>query len=302
MLSNLKIMSIRHHDHSESIGLVTEHGVLDTLMAARELNLPVPHNLDDMLAQSRSAELHDLLKAVLTTPNWGRFFKKESDLSHGCLFKRPGKIICVGLNYKAHAAETKATPPSVPILFNKYNNALAGQNCVIPLPPPAVSYKFDFETELLIVMGKRARNVSETEALTTVAGYCTAQDFSARDLQTELPGAQWMAGKTLDHFAPIGPYFVSADLVGDASNLKIETYVNGQLRQSSNTSDMIFSPAQIISHISRLWALEPGDIIFTGTPQGVILGLPPEQRVWLKSGDTIVSSIEKLGELTIQLA
>jgi 2-keto-4-pentenoate hydratase/2-oxohepta-3-ene-1,7-dioic acid hydratase in catechol pathway len=190
----------------------------------------------------------------------------------------------------------------VPILFSKYSNSLAGHKCVITLPLASVSYKFDYETELLIVIGKRAFNVSEAQALSHVAGYCTAQDFSARDLQTELPGGQWLAGKTLDNFAPIGPYFVSADLVGDPSNLQIKTWVNGELRQSSNTGYMIFSPAQIIAYISRLWPLEPGDLIFTGTPQGVILGLPPDKRVWLKPGDTIVSSVEKLGELHICLA
>jgi 2-keto-4-pentenoate hydratase/2-oxohepta-3-ene-1,7-dioic acid hydratase in catechol pathway len=170
------------------------------------------------------------------------------------------------------------------------------------LPPRDVSYKFDYETELLIVIGRQARNVSEADALGHVAGYCTSQDFSARDLQTELPGVQWMVGKTLDNFGPIGPYFISADLVGDPSNLKIETRVNGELRQSANTGEMIFSPQQIIAYISRLWTLEPGDIIFSGTPEGVIMGMPKEKQVWLKAGDKLTSSIEKLGELNFSLA
>jgi 2-keto-4-pentenoate hydratase/2-oxohepta-3-ene-1,7-dioic acid hydratase in catechol pathway len=179
---------------------------------------------------------------------------------------------------------------------------LAAHGCTIELPPKSVSFKFDYETELLIVIGKPAHNVTEADALGVVAGYCTANDFSARDLQLELPAAQWMLGKTLDRFAPIGPYFVSADLVGDPNQLKLETRVNGELRQSWNTNDFIFNVQQMISYISRFWQLQPGDIIFTGTPHGVILGYPKEKQVWLKAGDEIVSSIEKLGDLRFRLA
>jgi 2-keto-4-pentenoate hydratase/2-oxohepta-3-ene-1,7-dioic acid hydratase in catechol pathway len=129
-----------------------------------------------------------------------------------------------------------------------------------------------------------------------------SNDFSARDLQLELPSGQWMIGKTLDNFAPIGPYFVSSDLVGDPNKLKIETRVNGELRQSSNTSDFIFNTQQMVSYISKHWTLEPGDIIFTGTPEGVIAGHPKDKQVWLKPGDEVVSTIEKLGELKFTLA
>ena len=173
------------------------------------------------------------------------------------------------------------------------------------LPPRDVAYKFDYETELLVVIGKQARDVPEAEALNYVAGYCTAHDFSARDLQLETPSVQWMIGKTLDDFGPIGPYFVSADLVGDPNNLKLETHethVNGELRQSSNTSRMIFNPQKLIAYITRMWTLEPGDIIWSGTPEGVILGYPKEKQVWLKAGDEIQSSIEKLGALKFKLA
>jgi 2-keto-4-pentenoate hydratase/2-oxohepta-3-ene-1,7-dioic acid hydratase in catechol pathway len=227
---------------------------------------------------------------------------KESSITFGRLFTNPGKIVCIGLNYRAHIQEANMKLPSVPILFNKYNNALAAHNCTIKLPPRDVAYKFDYETELLIVIGKQARNVTEADALNYVAGYCTAQDFSARDLQLETPSVQWMIGKTLDDFGPIGPYFVSADLVGDPNNLKIETHVNGELRQSSNTSRMIFNPQKLIAYITRMWTLEPGDIIWSGTPEGVILGYPKDKQVWLKAGDEIVSSIEKLGVLQFKLA
>jgi len=134
-----------------------------------------------------------------------------------------------------------------------------------------------------------------------LAGYCTGNDFSARDLQLER-GGQWLLGKTLDGFAPIGPWMVSADLVPDPNRLRLETRVNGELRQSSNTSDFIFNVQQVVAYTTRHFALEPGDIIFTGTPEGVIAGKPKDQQVWLKAGDRIESSLEGLGELRFSLA
>jgi 2-keto-4-pentenoate hydratase/2-oxohepta-3-ene-1,7-dioic acid hydratase in catechol pathway len=196
----------------------------------------------------------------------------------------------------------KMAEPRQPVLFSKYNNSLAAANCTIKLPPKELSYKFDYETELLAVIGKKARNVSEADAPNYIAGYCTSNDFSARDLQLETPSVQWMIGKTLDNFAPAGPYFVTSDVVGDPHKLKLQTFVNGEVRQDWSTDDLIFNCYQVVSFISKLWALEPGDIILTGTPHGVILGLPPEKRVWLKAGDQVESRIEKLGSLKFKLA
>jgi 2-keto-4-pentenoate hydratase/2-oxohepta-3-ene-1,7-dioic acid hydratase in catechol pathway len=298
----LRLVSMRNADGSETLGIRTDEGVIDVRAASRRLGLPCPLTLEQMLREGSGAQLNELSVATLRAKAARAALLPEAAIRHGRLFTNPGKIVCIGLNYRAHANETGAKPPSVPILFNKYNNALAAHECTITLPPRAISYKFDYETELLVVIGKQARNVSEADALGYVAGYCTGQDFSARDLQTELPGVQWMAGKTLDNFGPIGPWFVSADLVGNPSNLKLETRVNGELRQSANTGEMIFSPQQIIAYVSRLWTLEPGDIIFTGTPEGVIMGMPKEKQVWLKAGDRVTSSIEKLGELSFSLA
>ena len=159
--------------------------------------------------------------------------------------------------------------------------------------------QFDYEAELVIVMGRRAFNVSEADALQYAMGYATGNDFTARDLQSR--SSQWMIGKTNDGFAPIGPYIVTADLVGDPNALKIECLVNGDVRQSSNTSDMVFNCAQIISYTSKLFTLEPGDIIFTGTPEGVISGYPKDKQVWLKPGDKLVTRIDKLGALEFTL-
>jgi len=202
------------------------------------------------------------------------------------------------LNYRRHAKEIGMPIPKQPVLFNKYNNALHHQNGSIKLPLE-VATKFDYEVELVIVMGREAKNVSEAEALAYVAGYSTGNDFSARDLQLET-GGQWMIGKTPDYFAPLGPYLVTADQI-DPDHLRIECRVNGETRQSSETNDFIFNSRQMISYISRHLTLKPGDIIFTGTPEGVILGKPKDKQVWLKPGDKVACSVEKLGELKFDL-
>jgi 2-keto-4-pentenoate hydratase/2-oxohepta-3-ene-1,7-dioic acid hydratase in catechol pathway len=160
--------------------------------------------------------------------------------------------------------------------------------------------QFDYEAELVIVIGRQARNVSEADAAKYIFGYCTGNDFTARDLQRV--SSQWMLGKALDGSAPIGPYLVTADQVPDPNRLEIECRVNGEVRQSSNTADMVFNCKQLVSYISRYFTLKPGDLIFTGTPEGVIAGYPKDKQVWLKPGDKVVTSIEKLGELTFTLS
>jgi 2-keto-4-pentenoate hydratase/2-oxohepta-3-ene-1,7-dioic acid hydratase in catechol pathway len=209
--------------------------------------------------------------------------------------------VCVGFNYREHAEETGTPIPTVPPLFNKYNNSLNRHGGTIALPT-RVAYQFDYETELVIVMGREARNVTEDQALAYVAGYATGNDFSARDLQTAT--TQFMIGKTSDGFAPIGPWLVTADRVPDPNSLRLRTHVNGEQRQDWNTSDMIFNCAQLISFASGIFPLSPGDVIFTGTPQGVIFGQkePREQRAWLKGGDEVTSELEGLGRLTVTLA
>jgi 2-keto-4-pentenoate hydratase/2-oxohepta-3-ene-1,7-dioic acid hydratase in catechol pathway len=296
----LTLLTLKQSNGAESLGVKTPAGVLDVAKANAILKLHAPITLEDLLRSGGVIELNKIVKASGSPPLRSAMLD-ESQITYGRLFTKPGKIVCVGLNYKTHAEETGEALPKVPILFNKYNNALTSHNTTIKLPPRAVSYKFDYETELLIVMGKTARNVSEADALNYIAGYAVGHDFSARDLQMET-GGQWMSGKTLDGFAPIGPYFVSADLVGNPNNLAIETRVNGEVRQSDNTRNLIFNAQTLVAYTSKLFALEPGDIIFTGTPSGVILGMPKEKQVWLKAGDKIESSIEKLGVLKFDLA
>ncbi len=301
MPQGLTLLAIKQQDGRETLGVKTPHGILDVVAASAALGMAAPATLEDMLAADSAAAVTALVEAATTSPKAGITLLDEDTITFGRLFTHPGKIICVGLNYREHAEEARMPIPVEPILFSKYNNTLAAHRDTIKLPSPAVSTKFDYETELLIVIGKAARDVAEADALDYVAGYCVGQDFSARDLQLE-KGTQWMAGKTLDKFAPIGPYFVSADLVGDPNDLKIETRVNGEIRQSSTTKEFIFNTQAMVAYASKLFTLEPGDIIFTGTPSGVIVGKPKDQQVWLKAGDRIESTVEKLGTLTFTLA
>jgi 2-keto-4-pentenoate hydratase/2-oxohepta-3-ene-1,7-dioic acid hydratase in catechol pathway len=301
MPKGVTLLSIANSDGAETLGVKTGDSVIDVRKASGLLKLPSPVTLEQLLKEGSSSQLNKLIETAKASPDAKAAIVPESSITYGRLFTNPSKIVCVGLNYRRHAAEVGMPVPKQPILFNKYNNTLAPNNCTITLPPNDVSFKFDYETELLIVMGKKTRNVTEADAPNHIAGFCTSNDFSARDLQLER-GGQWMIGKTLDNFAPIGPYFVSSDVVGDPHKLKIETYVNGEVRQNWNTDDFIFNCYQVVSYISKHWELVPGDIIFTGTPHGVIGGMPKDKQVWLKAGDQIESRIEKLGSLKFKLA
>ena len=202
-----------------------------------------------------------------------------------------GKFCCIGLNYSDHAAETGAAIPQHPILFMKANSAIVGPNDTVVLPRG--SKKSDWEVELGVVIGKTAKYVSEADALDHVAGYCIVNDVSERAFQTELTG-QWTKGKSCDTFGPTGPWLVTRDEVPDPQNLNMSLDVNGQRMQTGNTKTMIFSVAEIIAHLSQLFTLYPGDVISTGTPPGVGLGIKPEP-VFLKEGDEMTLKIEGLG-------
>lgn len=203
----------------------------------------------------------------------------------------PSKILCVGLNYRRHAAESGMAVPAYPVFFNKFNNALAADGDAVEFS--ADWKKVDYESELVFVMGKRAKNVAVEDALDYVMGYCCANDVSERALQ--MRSGQWLLGKSLDGFLPLGPWLVSADEVGDPQTLQIRGTLNGEERQNSNTSDMIFTVAEIIAYATQFMTLEPGDIVLTGTPEGVVLGLP--DKPYLQDGDEYVVEIEKLGKL-----
>lgn len=278
------------------LGVKIENGIIDIEAALSEIpNEQVQTNIMEVIAggQETISVLEDYL-STLPTSNEASYLKNEEEIQWGPCVTQPNKIICVGLNYRKHADETNAPYPEVPILFNKFNNTLTGHKCEIAVPK--VTKQLDYEVELGVVIGKKAKYVSKEDALDHVFGYCTVNDLSARDLQLRTP--QWLLGKTCDDFSPMGPYLVTADEVGNPNNLQVKTYVNGKVRQDSNTSDMIFYVDEIVSYISQHMTLTPGDVILTGTPEGVVLGYPAEKQVYIQPGDEVTVEIEKLGMLT----
>lgn len=205
----------------------------------------------------------------------------------------PPKIVCIGLNYRDHAAESGVPIPREPVLFSKFATAIIGPE--EPIRLPAVSQEVDYEAELVLVVGKKGRRLSATAAMEHLAGYTVGHDVSARDWQLKKDGKQWLAGKTFDTFAPIGPVLVTTDEIGDPHNLGIRLRLNGQTMQDSNTRQMIFRAGDILAYVSQVVTLEPGDLIFTGTPPGV--GFARKPQVFLKGGDVVEVEIDGLGVL-----
>lgn len=205
----------------------------------------------------------------------------------------PEKVICIGLNYADHAAESGAPIPNEPVIFNKFPTAVSSHGAQIVLPK--LSSQVDYEAELVVIIGKEGRHIPREKALDHVAGYSCGHDVSARDWQLGKPGGQWLMGKTFDGFAPIGPELVTADEVGDPGQLDIQLRLNGETMQNSNTKQLIFPVDQLVAYISGVCTLRPGDVVFTGTPPGV--GFAREPQVFLKPGDVVEIEIGKIGTL-----
>ncbi|ASP21026.1 ureidoglycolate lyase [Antarctobacter heliothermus] len=258
-------------------------GMLDSDGQVRDLSAHVA----DFAGDAVSLEALDKLRAIdpASLP-----VVAEPGRIGACLASVPN-FFCIGLNYAKHAAETGAEPPKEPIIFSKATSALSGPNDAVVIPRNSV--KGDWEVELGVVIGKAASYVSEADALSYVAGYCVINDVSERSFQAER-GGQWIKGKSAPTFGPTGPWLVTADEVADPQNLKVSLDLNGETVQDSDTSDMIFTVAEIISYMSQFMLLQPGDIIATGTPSGVGLGMKPQR--FLRPGDEMVVRVEGLGE------
>lgn len=281
------------------LGVKTPHGIVDVTAALSdtpptERHDAIPASLAAVCAggSAACAALERFVLHLLASSSARSWLHDEATVTFGPCVANHDKIICVGLNYRRHALESGMAIPTVPVLFSKFPNTIAAPGEQIVLP--ATAREYDYEAELGVVIGRRAKHVREQEALSYVLGYCNLNDLSARDLQMRT--SQWLLGKTLDQFLPIGPYLVTADAVGDPQALEIRCWVNGTLRQSSTTADMIFSVASLVSYISQYMTLEPGDVIATGTPEGVILGMA--EKEWLKPGDEVAVEIAGLGRLT----
>ena len=222
--------------------------------------------------------------------NLAKFAKPESELKLEKLFT-PRNVICIGLNYKDHAAEGGVPLPEKPVVFAKLNGCITGPNAAIMIPPE--TQQVDYEAELAVVIGKRCRGVSQADALNYVAGYTCLNDVSARDFQ--FGDNQWVRSKSQDSFGPMGPYLVTPEDIPDPQTLSIRCIVNGQVLQDSNTDKMIFSVRYLIEFLSRGITLEPGDVISTGTPHGV--GFARKPPIFLKAGDEVVVEVGSIGQL-----
>lgn len=288
---NLKLLTL----HDGRLGVKVNKGVIDIEAALHKVPEPgLPADMMEVISGGK--QYLQKLEAYVDKLDLdgADFLLNEEDIAWGAAVPRPRKIICVGLNYRKHADETKAKYPEIPIIFNKFDNALTGHLTEIAVP--RTTERLDHEVELGIVIGKTGKFIREKEALDYVFGYCTTNDLSARDIQKR--ASQWMTGKTNDGFAPVGPYIVTKDEVENPDELQLTTKVNGETRQNSNTRDMIFDCSEIIEYISSHMTLYPGDLIMTGTPEGVIIGRPMEERVYLQPGDEVTVEVEGLGALT----
>lgn len=267
------------------LGIETEQGTVDVSAEAQRQGINAPKTMLEVI-QAGEAGIETLKQLSANAKYWIQ--ASAAPAITGC-----DKILCIGLNYRRHAMECNLPLPPAPVLFNKFSNALAADGDCIYLDPRYSEY--DYEAELVAIIGKPARNVSVEDALSYVFGYTCGNDLSTRDLQFARSN-QWLLSKTFDGFAPIGPCVVTADAI-DPNDLAITSEVNGELRQNSRTSDMIFSVAQIIADLSSHFTLQPGDLIFTGTPQGVMHGYPKDKKNWLKPGDHVSVTIEGIGTL-----
>ena len=272
-----------------ALGIQTEGGIVDAAAEAARRGGTAPADMAAALSLGLS-ECRRLLEPLTQEPVC--VFQAEA-VKLAPVVSDPPRILCIGLNYRRHAQECGLPLPPAPVLFNKFQNALAADGACIQLPSEYKEY--DYKAELVAVIGKPAREVSEAEALDYVFGYTCGNDLSTRDLQFAR-GGQWLLSKTFDGFAPVGPCLVTADSL-DPNHLDISSCVNGETRQNSNTSDMIFSLSRIISDLSRHFTLLPGDLIFTGTPEGVMQGYPADQKQWLKPGDRVAVTIQGIGTL-----
>ncbi len=283
-----------------SIGVELESGILDVPDAASHFGRKYhvrghsfPTTMMDLLQWESGIDVvRQIVQRYKKTPVGERIMTRPlSSVTLDAPISRPGKIVALGKNYLDHVEETGSEAPTFPVVFAKFPSSVIGPDDSITIPE--VSSKIDWEVELGVVIGKTCKSVNEKKALDYVAGYTVINDLSARDLQKD--DGQWVRAKSLDGFCPMGPCIVTQDELGDASNLKMHTKVNGVLKQDSSTSNLIFNVPKIVSYLSNSFTLEPGDVIATGTPSGVgFVRSPPE---FLKVGDKVELYIEKIGYL-----
>ncbi|MCL2163919.1 MAG: fumarylacetoacetate hydrolase family protein [Oscillospiraceae bacterium] len=272
------------------IGVPDGDRILDVTAMGRREGVLIPADIDAFIAIGDLGTLGGILE---TSP----IYAEEGSIKYAPVVRNPQKILCAGANYADHIKEAGMQLPKVPVMFSKFNNSLNGHDCEVELINTAEQY--DYEAELVAVIGKRGKFIPEDRASEYVFGYTCGNDLSARDVQ--IITTQYLMGKSFDGMCPIGPYLVTADSI-DVSDLAIRARINGEVRQSSSTGHLIFTVTKLLSYASQYMTLEPGDIILTGTPGGVIFGYPPEKQVWLKKGDVVEVEIDGIGTLRNKMA
>ncbi len=279
----MQLGTIRHDGSTRAVRVEREHGAV-VLLDARDVGDLLARGVVDL--RSEHEPVDGLVEEVVDL----------DDVEWAPLVTRPNKIICVGLNYRDHVEEMGRELPAAPTYFSKFSGALIGANDELHLADPSISTHNDWEAELAIIIGTSARDVDVGNAPDYIAGFTAFNDFSVRDYQRRT--SQFLAGKTFERASGLGPVMVTVDEIGDGSGLAIGSWVNGEVKQQSTTDELIFGPAELVTDLSRIITLEPGDVIATGTPGGVgAARTPPE---WLTAGDEVVISIEGIGELRHQ--
>lgn len=279
--------------NTEKLGIQTEKGILDVRRAAKILNIPVATQMTELFTDSKT-KLEQLayLRQKVAEKRLEHVFFSEESVQFLPVITRPSKIITINYNYLGHASERTEIIPTVLTMGSKTQNTLAAHKQNIPLPTFAEEY--DYGAELVIIMGEKTKNICPENAPAHILGYSIGNDLTARDLQDAANTN--LLGKSLDYFAPVGPYLVTSDEV-NSNDLTIELKLNGQIKQQNNTQNMLNNPAEIVSKLSQYMTLSAGDLIFTGTPEGVIKKNKTIQTGWISAGDTIEISIEQLGTL-----
>jgi 2-keto-4-pentenoate hydratase/2-oxohepta-3-ene-1,7-dioic acid hydratase in catechol pathway len=277
----MKLVTFRGPGGTLRPGALVDSAIVDLVATDRDL----PASIRAILAEDRLPQVEKAVKSSHAV--------RVAQVDLAAPVPDPGKIICIGLNYRDHAAESAMSVPTEPVVFAKFGSSIVGPDQPIVLP--RLSSEVDYEAELVVVIGRRAIDVPEAEAPKYIGGYTLGNDVSARDWQLQKPGGQWILGKSFTSFAPLGPAITTADEIPDPQALDIQFRLNGERLQHSNTSHMIFRVDHLVSYLSRIVPLEPGDLIFTGTPPGV--GFARKPPIYLQDGDVCEVEIDKLGTL-----
>jgi len=280
-----------YYNNTLHLGVKNKNGILDITESLKKFPVDnVPKTMDEIFKDTDS--LNNLEEYINKYGNNG-VLRAEDDLEFESCVPNPGKIVGIGLNYYDYLKSANLIKPDYPRLFNKYSDAVVGHKGIVRIPSNA--RQVDYEGELGVIIGLKARLVTSENAMKHVLGYCNVNDVSCRDFQDLTPS--WLPGKACDTFAPLGPYLVTSDEVPDPHNLQLTTYLNGELRQNTSTSEMICKIPDLISYVSKFFTLMPGDVILTGSPDGMIICYPEDERVWLKEGDVLEVEVGNLGRL-----